>query len=384
VYTPGRLAVTFTSLDVQWQGSDEAVDWPLLPGSGVLALQSNKPASAAASPVSLPILADMAAGDTVPVPLAQAVLIDAGHRSAAARTEGGGIGPSVSRHSSRDASGAVARPLSRVAAVDDWENPEWSRFLNPLSSGPSSPLEGANHDPGLWERTHLLFGLDRNRKLTAATRVLVAATMPDEIVGILSELVGRVEVIDLSAGPERCPPEARLFWSNGALYARDRLVVHDRRTGLASLDTGAYDAVVFPHCSLFRDGVRGMADLLREAEPLLGDGGLLVFKAEILAGTEPSLHHLDAGIVGPSGLAERIESMTGFAIEGGFDALISPHTAQCLPPNGRLLQHLDGRVAAPSLWFLVKRRPTPAEAWRDFSAWHVRRVPGEQLIHAMS
>jgi hypothetical protein len=351
VYTPGDLAMTFASLDVQWQKSEEVMDWPQLPGSGVFARQSDHQRAA-------PTSAD---------------------RPAAARTEDGGSGPSGLRNASRDASSAADRPLSRVTAIEDWEIPEWSRFLDPSSSEPSPPAEVENHDPGLWERTHLLFGLDRNGKLTAAARVLVAATMPDEIVATLSELVGRVEVIDLNAGPDRSAQEARLYWSNGALYARDRLVVHDRRTDLASLDLGVYDAVLFPHCSLFRYGVSGMADLLRQADRLLGDGGLLVFKAEILAGTEPSLDHLDAGIVGPSGLAERIESLTGFAIEGGFDALISPRTAQCLPPNGRLLQHLDGRVAAPSLWFLVKQRPTPAEAWRELRAWHVRRLLGDQI-----
>jgi hypothetical protein len=50
----------------------------------------------------------------------------------------------------------------------------------------------------------------------------------------------------------------------------------------------------------------------------------LVFKAEILAGIEPDLDHLDMSLVGEAGLAAKIEAETGFAVEGGRSPAFAP------------------------------------------------------------
>ena len=94
------------------------------------------------------------------------------------------------------------------------------------------------YDAGLWERTHLIYGLDRIGKLTPTARVLVTATLPDAVIAALSEYVGRVDVLDLTQASARRGAEARLYWSNGALYARDRLFVHEPATQLDGLVIG--------------------------------------------------------------------------------------------------------------------------------------------------
>ncbi len=241
------------------------------------------------------------------------------------------------------------------------------------------------YDTGLWERAHLIYGLDRMGKLTPSARVLVIATLPDAAIAALSEYVGRVDVLDLAQASARRGAEARLYWSNGALYARDRLFVHEPGTQLDGLGDPAYDAVVCPHGSLFIGGSIGIARLLAAVERVIPSDGVVVFKAEIATGVEPHLDFLDAGLVSDGDLVAQIEAETAFAIEGGFDPRLSLRTASSLPREdqpasgpGYLLWRDHGRVVIPSLWFLRKRGSTPAEGWGRVEQWLASRALGDQ------
>jgi hypothetical protein len=275
------------------------------------------------------------------------------------------------------------RPLSRTIACEDWDDASWSRFLDP-------PFDRATtndviYDAGLWERTHLIYGLNRMGKLTPAARVLVIATLPDASIATLSECVGRADVLDLAHASARRGAEARLYWSNGALYARDRLFVHEPGTSLEGLDDRAYDVVVCPHGSLFLRGSIGIARLLGAAERVTANDGVVVFKAEIAVGAEPHLNFLDAGLAGDGGLVAQVEAETGFVAEGGFDPNLSLRTASSLPPEDRpasgpgyLLWRDNGRVVIPALWFLCKRGRTPAGGWGRVEQWLAARMLGDQ------
>jgi hypothetical protein len=275
------------------------------------------------------------------------------------------------------------RPLSRVVACEDWDDPSWLRFLDPPLDRASSNRR--NYDSGLWERTHLLYGLDRIGKLTPSARVLVIATLPDAAIAALSEHVGRVDVLDLAQASARHGAEARLYWSNGALYARDHLFVHEPGTSLAELGGLAYDVVVCPHGSLFLRGSAGIARLLAASEQVTASDGVVVFKAEVAAGVESHLDFLDAGLAGDGGLVAQLEAATAFVVEGGFDAHLSQRTASSLSPEeqpasgpGYLLWRDRGRIVIPSLWFLRKRGSTPAGGWERVEQWLVARLLGDQ------
>ena len=281
---------------------------------------------------------------------------------------------------------ASGRPLSRTIAFEDWEDPSWSRFLDP----PPDPFPAAegDRDAGRWERAHLLFGLDRLGKLSPAARLLVIATLPDATIAALSEHVGRVEIFDLAGGSQRRGAEARLYWSHGALYARQRLFVHEPGTSLDLLDEEAYDAVIFPHGALFSSGAIGIGRQLATIERLVPRDGAVVFKAEIAAGAEPHPYFLDAGLVGAGGLASRLEDTTAFAVEGGFDARLSQRTALGIRPEdgsapggGSLLWRDRGRVVVPSLWFLRRRGSTRQGGWDEIEQWLAARLLGEQTQH---
>jgi hypothetical protein len=275
------------------------------------------------------------------------------------------------------------RPLSRTIACEDWDDPSWSRFLDP-------PLDRATtndaiYDAGLWERAHLIYGLDRMGKLTPTARVLVIATLPDAAIGALSEYVGRVDVLDVAHASARRGAEARLYWSNHALYARDRLFVHEPGTSLEGLDDLVYDAVVCPHGSLFLWGSIGIARLLAGVERVTANDGVVVFKAEIATGAEPHLDFLDAGLAGDGGLVAEVEAETGFVAEGGFDPHLSLRTASSLSPEDRpssgpgyLLWRDHGRVVIPGLWFLRKCGSTSAGGWGRVEQWLAARVLGDQ------
>jgi hypothetical protein len=275
----------------------------------------------------------------------------------------------------------ATRSLSRIIADEDWDDPGWARFLELTASSDASG--NPPHDIGVWERTHLLYGLDRCGKLTGSSRILVAATMPDEIIALLSEYAGRVEVVGLQHGSGPRGAAGRLFWSNGALYARDRLIVHERN--VEGIEEAAYDAVVFPHSAICSAGIAGIAPLMAKAEQLLVPGGVLAFKADILAGNEPDADHLDAALLAEQSLVSKIESETGFIIDGGFDAGAPWFIGGRRPDTGsmqgeaELFRNYRGRLAATSLWFLHKRGPTPEGGWDRINQWLVQRLLGEQL-----
>ncbi len=150
------------------------------------------------------------------------------------------------------------------------------------------------------------------------------------------------------------------------------------------LDEDAYDAVICPHGSLFTSGAIGISRLLARIERLVAQDGAVAFKAEIAAGADPHRYFLDAGLVGEGGLASRLEDMTAFAVDGGFDARLSQRTALNIrpeggsAPGGYLLWRDRDRVVVPSLWFLRKGGRTPQGGWDEVEQWLAARLLGEQ------
>jgi len=257
------------------------------------------------------------------------------------------------------------RPLSRFVAYEDWDDPAWRLFLP----------RGAARSYRSWERAHLLYGLDRAGKLNLRTRIAVVAMQPDAIVAILSERTGRVDVLDLRGDEPRIGAEGRLFWSEGALYSRNRLRIL-ARTGPAGLEAHAYDAVVFPHGSLFDAGLAGVARLLAMAERAVVEGGLVVFQAEFDEPARADPGRPDQRLLGEAGLAARLAAGTGLWAEGGFDMAVSSATRK---HAAELLLQRDDRMLVPSLWFLRKRAATSAAGWEGLERWLGSQSLGEQI-----
>jgi hypothetical protein len=360
-FSPGGVNIRFTSIDLELVEPSYASTWPSLPVSGV-----NGPDSGVAAASET----DAGMG---------AIGMTADRSTQLRRTIAASGSDEIIGFPPFEGSGpASARSLSRFASVDDWEDPAWSRFLD------ADPSSASKRDSGVWERAHLLYALDRVGKLTRSARVLVAATLPDALIARLSELVGRVEVFDLSGKrAPRIASEARLFWSNGTAYARDRLLVHDGIGG--ANDSGAFDAVVLPHGALLRYGVLGMARILAEARRLVARDGVVAFKADVFVGREPSQAQLDAGLIDGDGLVERLERDLGLVVEGGFDASLSCGTVPSRgawdgsTESGGLVTLRDGRASVPSWWVIRKLADPIDNGWRRLETWLGERLLGDQL-----
>jgi hypothetical protein len=213
---------------------------------------------------------------------------------------------------------------------------------------------------------------------------LVVATMPDRLIGALSERMVRVDVFDLARGLPRSDAQARLYWSDGGYYARDRL--HALQPG-TQLQTASYDAVLFPHGSLFGEAAIGALALLAEAERVVKPGGIVAFKAEVAAGLAPHPSFFDASLVSDDGLPLLLDKHTGLIVEGGFDARLSRATASRVWPEatGRIsgqpyfLTRDNGRILVPSLWFLRKRGAPVEGGWQRVRDVLIDRRLGEQI-----
>lgn len=381
LHSPGGLGLIVESLDLQLHQLYSLGDWPELPVVGCLAGDKAEEAARRGSAT------DATIGS--PEQGMQSVDQNAGEVQRGTDGAAAGSGEACSRDdrfSAKERAEDIAPPphelnrvgasrsLTRVIADADWDDPAWNRFLDP--SVIEAVASGERRDSSLWERTHILYGLDRLGKLTGSERVLVAATMPDEMIGLLSEYVSRVEVLDLKDSSSRRGAQARLFWSNGGLYARDRVVVHERAFAPDQLAAASYDAVLFPHGAMFFAGIAGIARLMQRAEQLLRPDGVLVFKADILVDGSSDGDHLDLDLIaGGNGLASRIEAETGFTVQAGpgeRDLSAVALVAKSIGGNG-------SRRAVPSIWFLSRRGDTREGGWKRLEDWLVGRLLGEQL-----
>ena len=278
------------------------------------------------------------------------------------------------------------RPLSRFAAYEDWDDRVWSTFAIPYAVDPRTE-DAFSRCAARWEQVHLLYGLDRVDKLTGAARVLVVATMPDPAIAAISWRVGRLEI----AGAGECGGTGALspaFWCAGAPYRPVELNILAAGTRLQQLEPRAYDAVVFPHGSMFAAGFDGALEAMATAERLLRRDGVLVFKAEIAAGASPHPKYFDTGLLGKDGLTARLTAFTELIADGGFDPRLSRATVdrtwpQDGPRSGEayFLTLEDGRILIPSLWFLRRRETAGQTQWGNLRSWLFERRLGEQIEH---
>jgi hypothetical protein len=278
----------------------------------------------------------------------------------------------------------AARPLSRFAAWEDWDDPVWSSFSRSYATDPEANF-AHRRDAMRWEQVQVLYGLDRVGMLRGDARVLAVATMPDAVIAALSYRVGRVDVFDAAAAPQK-PPATPSFWAHGAVCDQRVLSAVAPGTRVEQLQEAAYDVVLFPHGAMFRDGIEVAVAWMRAAEALLRPNGVLVFKSEIAAGQGTHPTFFDAGFLADDGLPFQLAMHTRLCVDGGFDRHLSRATVDRVAPETGpagsspfFVTRADGRVLVPALWFVRKRETASEPQWDKLRDWVRNRRLGEQI-----
>ena len=157
--------------------------------------------------------------------------------------------------------------------------------------------------------------------------------MPDAAVAALSRLTGAVELFTLSPGPADNAAAARDFWCDGAPYNPENLTILGHHAGLQHLEAEDYDAVIFPHGSMFGADLEAAVGWMQASQRLLKPKGVLAFKAEIAAEPRPHPDFLDVRALSEQGLAAQLGRLTAFRVDGGFDAHLTRSTLDMIWPE---------------------------------------------------
>lgn len=276
------------------------------------------------------------------------------------------------------------QPLSRIAAVESWEDPAWRAWAHRHFGG-SNAYNYFDRGLWAWERVQLLYGLHRFGLLRPDKAILVVTHAPDALYAVLTQHAGRVDVAH--PGPAPADEAGEAFWRAPIeLVAPERLrVVHDALDRLTPPE-GGYDAVVCIGNTLFENGPAATYPLLGWAEAQLRADGVLAFSARVLLNGG----HAGPWLAGPSVAAGEPEATlaahTGLEPLGPFAATLSEATLDRLQDlrtgsvhHGHFVLRDGAEVSTAGVWFLRKRRPTDPAAWRTLHEAATAGLYGEIL-----
>lgn len=291
----------------------------------------------------------------------------------------------------------TARPdgpprLSKLAASEDWEDPLWFAWAQRFKTNCGTFLPDGGSDAadaqafqdgerldhvysyfkrsrGSWERTQMLYGLDRLGLLDGKARMLAVSPAVDGFYLALTEWAAHVDVLDI--GPDAEAQARRVaagdtdHWLlKPRLFARDRIAVHHGVSG--NEPSGPWDAVLLLQNAVFEPAIGG---LLSRLDELLVPGGVLAVMGDVRlnGGTDvPGL----APEMAENGLAALLPRCAGLELLDGFDTSLSDATLDRLVRTGapdaanpHLVTLTGGTLHAASVWFGRKTAPAPAGGW---------------------
>jgi hypothetical protein len=244
----------------------------------------------------------------------------------------------------------VAAFPGRLAAAEDWEDDRMIGFCRRYFNGAFSSSM-MRRSQGLWARLNVLVHLQAADLLQSDRRVLVVARREEGLCDVLSELCGRVSVLDVgdrnlkAASPVlfRDPSRVRFLDDPGALT-----------------DDAPYDAVLFARHALFhQDGLKAGSTRLFEIVRHLRSGGLACLIEQV------AIDAIEADRFGPqslanAGVAEALRLQGGLrlwpvatpAITRTTLDIVAFDEAERLLPN--FVEAADDRLWCTGTWFLEK------------------------------
>jgi len=288
--------------------------------------------------------------------------------------------------------------LCKLAAAEDWEDPDWFALArrykvgwatavpvneadDPRSDAYDTAYNWFKRSRGVWERTQFLYALHRLGALSPDARALVASTDPDGIYLFLSREVAHVDVVDVGPGHAEA---ARLvaagaldpWMSLPRLFDPARLHIHHWGEALRPLD-GRVEVVLLPQNTAFTGGPARFAALMAWASDQLAEGGVLAFSSEVVLNPPAPVPWptLAAAAGPPGGLCDLLVRHTGLVPQSTFDAGLSDATLDRIAVTGtpsadhpHFLRDTAGTLHVTGVWACRKAAQTPAGAWVECAA----------------
>jgi len=281
--------------------------------------------------------------------------------------------------------------LSKLAAVEDWEDGHWwswaVRFRTNVSSFRAPYADDADtarlndedvrnnvcnfykRSHGTWERVQILYALDRLGLLNGSARLLVGTCDVDGLPLLLSELAERVDVVDLGARAAEyaalvAAGERDPWLAKPRRFHRERLAIHHD-----GLDGGAgpFDAVVLPQNTAVRQGIMEMLPLV---DRCLAVGGVAAFSTAVCldGGGADDVPGLGTGVA--VAFADALATHTGLTVLGPVDLSLSDATLDRFAETGTpsannpfLVARTAGALHATAVWICRKTADTPPGGW---------------------
>ncbi len=244
--------------------------------------------------------------------------------------------------------------LNKLCAAEDWEDVHWRAAAEEFTRD-GLPFRASTYayfkrSRGVWERTHMLYGMRQLGVIGYDARCAVISRVPDGLGHFLSLRTAGVDVIDLQG-------------HEAGWLARRRMRRADRMSILPDLDSippdRSWNAVFIPQNTLLTVGLRQADAILRSTVHRLAGDGVIACSVETALDGRGRRDRLTPGRVAAvmAILAER----SGLELCGSRDWSLSDATLDRIAVQGEdserrphLVTRDDHGPRTCSVWFLRK------------------------------
>ncbi|GAB5506739.1 MAG: hypothetical protein Rhirs2KO_19020 [Rhizobiaceae bacterium] len=221
-----------------------------------------------------------------------------------------------------DSDAPNTRSLNRVAEYDDWDFVPFLKLVERLTNQLHPHLWHTRNSTH-WERTQLVLGLDRTKKSGKAVHALVTPYTPDQLLGVLADMVSTIDVLPL----ERNATTSSLgvLTDHQTIDAEQFKLLGEEDT-IVSLKSASYDLIVLPHRAATAYGPRVFVRLLAQAARLLKPDGVAVIVGEVHAGGPSSAATHEWGMPTSTAFWNGVGDTLGLELTSPFDGRVTAST----------------------------------------------------------
>ncbi|MDW7555773.1 MULTISPECIES: hypothetical protein [Azospirillum] len=244
--------------------------------------------------------------------------------------------------------------LNKLCAAEDWEDAHWRTVAEEFTRD-GLPFRASTYayfkrSRGVWERTHMLYGMGRLGVIGHDARCAVISRAPDGLGHFLSLRTAGVDVIDLQGHEAGWLARRRMRWA-------DRMSIHPDPASLSP--DRSWNAVFIPQNTLLAAGLRQADSLLRHAARRLVEGGVIACSVETALDRRGRRDRPAPGRL--AAVMRILADRSGLVSCGGVDWSLSDATLDRIAVRGEdserrphLVTRDDHGHRTCSVWFLRK------------------------------